>query len=279
MLHVTIVCFLASYLVAFGLELGRLLGRSRISRIVMLGFGLAGFVAHTLYLLNRSQQTHLPPLLASTHDWMLVLAWILALFYLVLALIQKDLAVGTFALPVILLLVISAHFLNQEPNSELNAALARRHWGMLHASFLVFGLTAGAAGFLSGLMYLVQHRRLKTRHGEQTGLKMPSLSRLAQANRWAVLLAFLLLTLGFGSGVFLAVAPPGGTTSVRLSDPAVVTSAAVWLILAGLLARLVTHRAPTGRQVAWLTLCGCGALLLTVVGLQVITGSIHAYSR
>jgi ABC-type uncharacterized transport system permease subunit len=279
MLHVTIVCFLASYLVALALELGRLLGRSRISRFVMLGFGLAGFVAHTLYLLNRSQQTHLPPLLASTHDWMLVLAWVLVLFYLFLALVQKELAVGMFALPVVLLLVISAYFLNQEPNTEFTVELARRHWGMLHASFLLFGLVAGASGFLSGLMYLVQHHRLKTRHGEQSGLKMPSLARLAQVNRWSVLLAFLLLTLGFASGVVLTVAPPGGSTTVRLADPAVVTSGIVWVILAGLFVRLLSHRGPTGRQVAWLTLCGCGFLLLTLVGLQVITGSVHGYSN
>src|SRR5262245_26664537 len=147
MLHITVFCFLSSYLVAFALEVGRLLGRSRISRFVMLGFGLAGFLAHTLYLLNRSQETHLPPLLASTHDWMLVFAWVLALIYLFLALVQKDLAVGIFALPVVLLLVTSSYFLNQEPNTLINVERARRHWGMLHASFLVFGLAGGAAGF------------------------------------------------------------------------------------------------------------------------------------
>lgn len=279
MLHVTVICFLASYLVAFALELGRLKGKSRISRFVMLGFGLAGFVAHTLYLYNRSRQTHFPPLLASTHDWMLVVAWVLVLCYLYLALVQKDLAVGVFALPVVILLVISTHFLSQEPNTALNADLARRHWGMLHASLLVFGLTAGTAGFLSGLMYLVQHHRLKTRHGEPTGLKMPSLSRLAQANWWSVMLAFLFLTLGFASGVYLALVHPAGPSSVRLSDPAVIASAIVWLILAGPFVRLLAHRGTTGRQVAWLTIFGCGFLLLTVVGLQVITGSIHSSSH
>ena len=279
MLRVTIFCFLASYLVAFALELGRLLGRSRASRFVMIGFGLAGFAAHTIYLLNRSQQTHLPPLLASTHDWMLVLAWVLALSYLFLALVQKELAIGLFALPIVLVLVASAYFLNPEPNSGMNAEVARRHWGMLHASFLVFGLTSAACGFLSGLMYLVQHHRLKTRHAEHTGLKMPSLARLAQANRWSVMLAFLLLTLGFASGVFLAVAPLGGTPTVSLSDRAVVVSGVVWCLWAGLFMWLLTHRAPTGRQVAWLTISGCGFLLLTLVGLQVITGSIHSYSQ
>ena len=97
MWHVTVFCFLASYLVAFALELTRFKrrtppGMSLAGRFVMIGFGVAGFVAHTLYLLNRSQQTHLPPLLASTHDWMLVLAWVLVLVYLFFALVQRDLA-------------------------------------------------------------------------------------------------------------------------------------------------------------------------------------------
>jgi ABC-type uncharacterized transport system permease subunit len=279
MLHVTVVCFLASYLVAFGLELGRLLGRSRVSRLVMIGFALAGFLAHTLYLYNRSQRVHLPPLLASAHDWVLVLAWVIVLFYLFFTLAQKDMAVGVFALPVVLLLVSSAYFLNHEPNSDFNTALARRHWGMLHASFLVFGMAAGAFGLLSGLMYLLQHRQLKTRHGEPTGLKMPSLARLAQVNRWSVMLAFLMLTLGFASGVYLAVALPGGSTAVRFADPAVVTSSIVWLILAGIFVKLLVERSPTGRHVAWLTICACGFLLLTMLGLQVITGNIHAYSN
>lgn len=279
MLHVTMLCFLASYLVALILELSRLWGRSAISRFVMIGFGLAGFVAHTLYLLNRSQQTHLPPLLASTHDWMLVLAWVLALCYLVLTLLQKELAVGLFALPVVLMLAGSAYFLNRDPYTAVNAEHARRTWGLVHAALLAFGMTAAAAGFLSGMMYLVQHHRLKTRHAEHTGFRMPSLSRLAQANRWSVMSTFLFLTLGFASGLFLAVAPHAEKSTVQLTDPAVITSGVVWLFLAVLFAKLLKGGAPTGRQVAWLTIWGCGFLLLTIVGLLVISGSVHSYSN
>lgn len=276
MWHVTVFCFLASYLVAFALELTRLRRRTALGRFVMIGFGLAGFVAHTLYLLNRSQQTHLPPLLASTHDWMLVLAWVLVLVYLFLALVQPDLALGVFALPVVLLMVTSAYFLDHEPNTALNAELARRRWGLLHASCLLFGMVAGASGFLSGLMYLIQHHRLKTGHSESTGLKMPNLAKLAQVNRWSAMLTFLLLTLGFASGLFLAVTPAAGASRMLLTDPAVITSGFVWLILAGLFVKLLSHRAPTGRQVAWLTLYGCGFLLLTILGLQLLTGKIHS---
>jgi ABC-type uncharacterized transport system permease subunit len=280
MAHVTVFCFLASYLVAFALELSCLLGRSRISRIVMLGFGIAGFVAHTWYLLNRHAETHLPPLLASTHDWMLVLAWVLVLFYLFLTVLfvlsGQDLAVGVFALPVVLLFVASTYVLSQEPNTSLAAARARWSWGILHASLLVFGMTAGAAGLVSGIMYLIQHRRLKTRHAEPTGFRMPSLSRLAQINRWSMILTWFLLTLGFASGVYLGLGHSEDASAVGFGDPAVVVSGLVWLLFGVLFARLAAHRTPSGRQVAWLTIGGCGFLLVTLLGLQVITGSIHS---
>jgi ABC-type uncharacterized transport system permease subunit len=279
MFNVTVFCFLASYLVAFVLELLRLLGNSRVNRLVLAAFGIAGFIAHTWYLLNRHQQTQLPPLMASTHDWMLVLAWVLVLFYLFLTLIlaisRQDLAVGVFALPVVLLLVGSAYFLSQDPQGAVALERARRSWGMLHASLLVFGMTTGAAGLVSGIMYLIQHRRLRTRHAESTGLRMPSLARLAQVNRWSMMLTFFLLTLGFASGIYLGLLPTGDQARFVFADPVVIGSGIVWFLFAGLFLRLLAAHSPAGKQVAWMTISGCGFLLVTLLGLQVITGSIH----
>jgi hypothetical protein len=275
MANVQVFCFLASYAVAFGLELSRLLGRSRVSRYVMVGFAVAGIVAHTWYLFNNYRRTGLPPLLASTHDWMLVFAWVLALSYLLLTVLQKDLAVGLFTLPVVLLLVSSTYFLSQAPNTAINTSVARREWVLLHASLLVFGMTACAAGLVSGIMYLVQHHRLKTRHAEVAGLHMPSLARLATVNRWSMLMTFLFLTLGFASGVALTLKPPGGETTVEFREPIVIGSGVIWLILVALFARIQRRDAPAGRQVAWLTILGCGFVLLTVLGLQLLTGQIH----
>lgn len=279
MYHVTVFCFLASYLVAFGLELFRLYGRSKFNRLVLAGFGIAGFVAHTWYLLNRHSETHLPPLLASTHDWMLVLAWVLVLFYLfvtlVLSVSKQDLAVGVFALPVVLLLVGSAYFLSQDPGGAVALERARRGWGILHAALLVFGMTTGAAGLVSGIMYLIQHRRLRTRHAEPTGLRMPSLARLAQVNRWSMMLTFFLLTLGFASGIYLGLFPAGQQPGFAFTDPVVIGSGVVWLLFAGLFLRLLATHAPAGKQVAWMTISGCGFLLVTLLGLQVVTGNIH----
>jgi len=55
MINVNVFCFLASYLVAFVLEAARFLRRSASRRMLLLGFASAGFLAHTLYLVNRSR--------------------------------------------------------------------------------------------------------------------------------------------------------------------------------------------------------------------------------
>jgi ABC-type uncharacterized transport system permease subunit len=236
-------------------------------------------LAHTWYLLNRSYETSLPPRLASTHDWMLVVGWLIVLIYMVLAVLQQELALGVFVLPVVLPLVCATYAMNQAPNTELYAAHARRNWGLLHASLLVFGIVAAAAGFLSAIMYLLQHRRLKTRHAQPGGFQMPSLPRLAQANRWSFLISFVLLTLGYASGLLLTIALPDAESSVSLREPVVLISGGVWLLLAGVVGWLLVHRGPVGRQVAWLTVAGLGCLLVTLFGLQLATGNIHSGGR
>lgn len=272
MTRVQVFCFLASYGVAFVLELVRLVRRGRIHRFVLLGFGSAGFIAHTLYLVNRGQQTHLPPLLSSTADWALVLAWLIVLLYLFFTWIQPELPLGAFTLPVVLLFIAATYFMPEVPGQNLDA---RRGVRMLHASLLVFGMGGVCGGFVAGLMYLVQHHRLRTRVPSRTGWSMPSLEKLAQLNRWSVMIAFPLLTLGFATGVVLIQQTRTAETHISFADPTVIVSGGLWILLAVVFIRLLSMQAPGGKHVAWLTLCGCGFLLMALLGLQIITG-VHA---
>jgi hypothetical protein len=65
--------------------------------------------------------------------------------------------------------------------------------------------------------------------------------------------------------------------SVQLSfgDPLVVGSGISWLVMLGLFCWLVSTKRAAARQVALLTVWACGFLLLTIIGLQVLTGSGH----
>src|SRR6476661_3886371 len=96
MSNVHVFCFLASYAVAFALEWTRLFKLNSLNRLVILLFAGAGLAAHTAYLIARSGQTSLPPLLSSTHDWLLVLAWLGVLLYLFFSFADRDLPIGLF---------------------------------------------------------------------------------------------------------------------------------------------------------------------------------------
>ena len=80
---VGVICFAASYLVAFALELTRLMFRSGIRGTAMLGFAGAGLVAHTAYLYYQFSSAPGSPL-SSERDWYYLAAWALVVLYLYL---------------------------------------------------------------------------------------------------------------------------------------------------------------------------------------------------
>ena len=268
MANVSVFCFLASYSAAFIFELLRLLGRSSINRLVMLGCGMAGFVAHTVYLFVRSGKVGLPPLLSSTQDWVLVLAWLAVLLYLFVSTLDGTLAIGLFLLPLVLALIISAYFVSPTTNlfvTEFNP------WVMLHASLLVIGIASVLAGFTLSMMYLYQHRRLKQKQILHDGLALPSLAKLARWNWWAVMISVLLLSLGMASGVGLSFVPREGPILATFYDPVVIINGLVWMVMVGFAVWLSKSNRSRSKQVAWLTVLAFGFLLVTVIGTQVIT--------
>ena len=275
--NVNVVCFLASYCVAFGFDAWRLRARSGWTRPVSLGFGAAGLLAQTLYLLMRSSQTQQPPLLSSAHDWLLVLAWLAVLTHLFVSLLDSSIASGIVVWPVVLTLVVGSLFVAASPSQSVEALDFHRGWAMLHASMLVLGSAAILCGFVLSLLYLWQHRRLKHRQKLQSGLTLPSLERLERFNRWSVLVSVPLLTFGVATGIGLSVYSnqDGAPT---WTDPVVLGGAVTWLLMCGMFTWLLLGKRPPGRQVAWLTAWACGFLLFMMVGLQVLTAAMRVPS-
>lgn len=279
LLRVTVLCFLASYFVAFALEWLRLAGRTRWSRVVSLAFTGAGLLAHSIYLVRRAQETGLPPLVGSAHDWLLVLAWLLVIAHLAATLVDPDFAIGIFALPLVMALISATYFMSTSDQAASLAEVGRRRWAMLHAAGLALGFGGIAIAFLASLMYLAQHRRLRSGAGTVSGWRMPSLEFLARVTRWSVWLGFGMLTLGVGTGVVLGLSPSEEMTSFFLRDPQVLLGAIVWLVLGVLCARIVMQGQSSGKQVALLAATASGILIFAVVGLQALTGRNHARMR
>ncbi|MGD9720869.1 MAG: cytochrome c biogenesis protein CcsA [Pirellulales bacterium] len=258
---ISLVCFAASYAVAWLLELSQWFGRSRPRALLALGFVLAGLVAHSLYLGYRALELSASPL-SSNFDWCLLTAWLLTVTYLYLAYQYPQSPLGLYLLPLVLALVAAAALADRAPLAPDSAS---RAWGMVHGVFLLLGTVAVMVGFAAGLMYLVQARRLKRKLPPTEGLRLPSLERLAKVNSRSIILSALLVGMGFLSGIVLNIINRNLTGAVPWTDPVIGSSALMlaWLCGAAIFNALY-QPARRGRKVAYLTIANFLFLVMTL---------------
>jgi ABC-type uncharacterized transport system permease subunit len=110
-------------------------------------------------------------------------------------------------------------------------------------------------GFVAGLMYLGQSRRLKHKRPPAGRLPLPSLEWLQQANSHAIVTSLVMLGVGILAGMVLNLINSGDETArLQWNDPVVLST---WLmffwLLAAVLAIAVYRPARQGRKVAYLT--------------------------
>src|SRR5665213_1833166 len=138
---ISLVCFATSYTAALGLEVWRQFRPRRILYFLGLLFGAAGLATQSVYLAFQRPV-----------GWMLILAWVLAVFYLYGALHYRRLAWGVFVLPVILGLLGLSLLFGPEAD-QLSLPDANRFWGVVHATLLLLAAVGVCVGFCASLMY------------------------------------------------------------------------------------------------------------------------------
>ncbi|TWT89076.1 Cytochrome C assembly protein [Pseudobythopirellula maris] len=278
--HTTVFCIAASYSVALALEAVGLKWRPAWRRFAVLGLTLAGLFAHVMVLSLRARGLQDSPggLLASPADWCLLAAFGLAVGYLATLLKRPGWATGLFLLPMVLGLVA----LSQGVSSEAFAPAAMAPPGVerlvakAHGWMLLAATVTVSVGFLAGLMYLVQNRRLKQKVPASPRFTLPSLEWLETTNGRALGVSTWLVAGGFVTGVALSLNHHHGDEHYSLlTDPVVlsVTAMLAWMLAAEGL-RLAYPSARRGKRVAWLTFASFGFLLLTFVAVTIV-GPIH----
>ena len=271
--NVTLFCFWASYVVAWALELFRVRRDGSWQRWATVAMTVAGLVAHTIYLWRRSQSSELPPLLASPHDWLLVLAW-LPVAVTVVCQVTGRTALGAYLLAPVLLIVSAAPFVRSTPSVDATG----NYWlSLVHAAMLVMGTAGITFALMISVMYLVQHRRLKSKTLSVSGSRLLSLERLSRLNWWSIVSSVPLLTTGLALGVILSIASMKTATPVPLTTPPLIAVGVLWLLCVPLLIGLVRGGKDSGRSVAWRTLAACGFLLGTLLVIPMISegGGLH----
>lgn len=253
-------CFGASYAAALALELARLYWPRPLLRPLALAFGVAGFVAHSLYVLVQR------PELSSPAGSLLLLAWVLAVFYLYGAVHYRRLAWSVFVLPPLIGVVALADRLARHGGQPAGLSWLRylsgdHFWGATHGTLLLLAAVGVSVGFVASVMYLVQAARLRAKMLPNRGAKMLSLERLEEMNRRGINAAFPLLSAGLLLGVALTVSRHD--LGSIWTAPKVLGTAGLWLLfLLLMMLRYSLHA--RGRLLAWGTIAAFVLLLGTL---------------
>jgi ABC-type uncharacterized transport system permease subunit len=272
---ISIICFAASYAIAFALEAVGPKRRFAWHRVLLVFVTFAGVLAQTLFLVVGSKNNGALPI--STADWVLWAAWLLAIIYFASLFYLPRTPTGIVLLPIILGLILSSYWASTQPLAPERNFYT---WGMIHGLLLLLGTVAVCVGFLAGCMYIVQSYALKHARSPINRLRLPSLEWLERVNSRTLGISAVLIALGFTSGVVMSVAIHRGEKAYTLwADPVVLSLAAMllWLIAAEVF-RLVYPAARRGRKVAYLTLASFVFLVIALVSFTLLD-TVHGPDR
>jgi Cytochrome C assembly protein len=279
--QVHLSCFALSYLAAFCCDALRLrMHKTSGLRWSVLVFTVAGLIAHTAWLIVRSQSDGLPPLVRSGQDWLLVLAWLGAVLSLALQVTHPGLPNGLFLLTPVLGLIVASLFASEGPTASLDSVVMRR-WGMLHASSLVIGIGCVFVGSISALVYLLHFRRIRSHEPSSAWLPLPSLEQLSAVNRWMITASVPMLTVGMISGFMLIgeFRQTASTRSINWTDPTIIATMIVWAVMVLVLGRMLLVKRQSGKALAQLTLLSGCFLVITVLAPMLLSqgGAIDTF--
>ena len=197
------------------------------------------------------------------------LIWLGVLLALFVQYVQRSKPLGGlewFCLPIVIILLIAAGvFGRAKPQEYLDGT-----WQWTHRVSAFGGLFAFFIAGVSGAMYLIKQRQLRSRQ-LTAGPKFASLERLEHITFSSVTLGFALLTIGLVTGLVLILKHDGRTSLGEpwIANPKVVLTLAVWVVYA-----IVLH-APInpsfrGRKAALLSVFGLVLVLGTLIAVQYV---------
>ena len=209
---------------------------------------VAGFLFHLAYFSFRWTESGRIPV-TSFFEAANFLGMGIVLVFLIMEFRFKIAALGSFMLPLVLVLMAPAFFLSGDIK-ELNPVL-KSGWLGVHTSFSVLGDSAFAFAFIVSVMYLIQERQLKAKHLGAIFHRLPSLDIMDTLGYKALTFGWPLFTLGMITGSIWANSAWGTYWSW---DPKETWSLITWVIyLAFLHLRTIGWR---GRKMAFLSIFG-----------------------
>lgn len=235
-------------------------------------FGLMriGFLIGTFYFGAEAVERGFFLPVTNLSQAMAFFSWSLAFVYLVLlARVQSD-SFGLILTPILFFLIAAAG-LTHESEAARPSVLPRllNPYFIVHIVSAFFAYASFAISFAAGILYLIQHHELKSKHAGKFYHKLPSLEELEKLIYQPMLWGAPLLLAAVGIGFMWSKSAYG---EYWIFDPKTIATAVTALVY---LAILYLHyvSAQRGKQAVMLSLAAFVLVLFSFVGMRFIPGS------
>lgn len=227
-----------------------------------------GFVSHTVFLILLGlERRHFP--ITNLPESLCFFAWSITLTFIVAYFRYKINVLGAFVLPLVSSLMILSQIAWEENHSI--PPMLRSKWLYLHSSVAFLAYAAFFLTFISGILYLIQEKELKSKKFRFFYFRLPSLQVCDELLRRSLFVGFALMSATIITGAFWAQQAWGRFWSWDPKEIAALITWAIYLIL-------IQYRLSAswrGRRAAYISIAGFISALFTF-GVSWFMG-LHAY--
>jgi len=199
MIEILLPTVLAGYV--FGVVLSAV-GTSKQSRnihIVANAVYTLTWVVHLWTIINLALDVGRVPL-ANVFEYLLVFGWVVLGLYLYIGLRRHVSVVGLVLPPLSALSTVAALAIYEPSVPEL---VGPSIWFLFHTTISTLGVAILGVAFAMALLYIAQDHALKSRSAPGLLQRLPSLQKCDRVGLESLIVGFILLTLGIGTGVIL----------------------------------------------------------------------------
>lgn len=260
---------LAAYVIAAIHSILAFMNKRRTLERVSLSALAVGFSMHTaLLVIDWAQDGNYP--IFSLRETLSFLAWTLVAAYGLTLYRYRTLALGSFTLPLVALLMFTVALTRDARGAAPGGVVSSgASWLLpIHPTLLVFSYASFFVVFIASVMYILQERELKMKTFSAVFHRLPSLTTVNEIATSAAEIGFTLLTLGIITGMLWSSSRDG-----RLwhNDPKEIFAALTWLLYLV----LILYRSSAnwrGRKAAWMGVAGFALVLFTFFGTRLMGG-------
>ena len=227
-----------------------------------------GLAFHTVSLATRTVQASRLPI-SNQYEFATSFAWGISLFYLIFEKKYRYKILGTFATPIILILIYYAAMQSKDIRPLMPAL--QSNWIVIHVLTAIFSYGAFAVACAVSIMYVLRDH---LKEDSFTRKHMPNLDLLDTMSYRSIAVGFITLTIVIVTGAIWAEKAWGRYWQW---DPKETWSFITWVIYSIYLHVRLT-KDWKGKKAAWFSIIGFASILFTYIGVNTILVGYHSYS-